>query len=88
MEERARRDLGDCTPAHTACRAQGFRIGTPGYLGCREVIAQQDAINQQAWLGVAAQGLKMTQPRQNAPSGVSCVGNTMGNFSSATCQGF
>jgi hypothetical protein len=41
-QEREKRGLADCDPAHFECRKLGYKLGTAEYLQCRQMIAQQE----------------------------------------------
>jgi hypothetical protein len=41
-QERERRGLGDCSPAHLRCRAQGLEMGTPAYFRCYEQASREE----------------------------------------------
>jgi hypothetical protein len=40
--ERQKRGLGDCTPAHLKCKDLGYAPGSSEYLQCRQMFMQKD----------------------------------------------
>ncbi len=65
--ERQRRGLGDCSPAGVACIQNGFAPGTPGYLNCRQLAIQQEAVDAQRWNNVTQAGIAIMQANQPPP---------------------
>jgi hypothetical protein len=65
--ERQRRGLGDCSAAGVACIQNGYAAGTPGYLNCRQVAIQQEAVDAQRWNNVTQAGIAMMQANQPPP---------------------
>ena len=83
-QEAAARGLADCSAAHQQCQSMGFSLGTSGYLQCRMMVAQQDAIEAQAAAAqqeaAAAQSAVLLQysaallsPRPPPPMPVTCM---------------
>lgn len=69
-QERARRGLGDCSPAHFQCVKTGFQPGTDSYLRCRNLAAQQDIANRSMYLQMIPMGAQMmSQPRPTVTTG-------------------
>jgi hypothetical protein len=66
-EERQRRELGDCTPAHINCVKNGFTPGTSGYLSCRQLALQHNALEQQKWQAMTQAGIEMMKASQQRP---------------------
>lgn len=71
MYERARRGLGDCLPPTIACVENGYPIGTPGFLACREQ-QESDFARTVAEEAEAAQAAQLPQPTRT------CTPDTFG----------
>lgn len=81
-DERARRNLGDCSPAHRDCIKMGFGSGTREYLACRQMLADAAGSNSARWAAIGAMGQTMLQqPPPQAPV-VTC--SRLGNIT--TCR--
>lgn len=86
--ERARRGLGDCSPAHLQCRSMGYQMGTSNYLECRRMTMQQETAaavayeaHRQKMLDGVANAYRVppttrTNCTSNSPDQMNCTSRT------------
>lgn len=85
--ERQKRGLGDCTPAHLKCKNLGYAPGSSQYLQCRQMFMQQDIAADAAYrqaVGNATAAIKNAYPPPPPIVRTSCHKNLSGSVDCTT----